>query len=78
MVEAGADVVAGHGSHVVEPTERYDGGFIVYGLGNLLFDGPRRGAPVLQVTLRREDGDWVVDRSSSYGSSPSRRAPNAD
>ncbi len=37
-INAGADVVAGHHPHVVQKTEKYKGGFIVYSLGNFIFD----------------------------------------
>jgi poly-gamma-glutamate synthesis protein (capsule biosynthesis protein) len=42
LVDAGADVVHGHGSHTVQGVEEYRGGAIAYGLGNLHFD-MRRG-----------------------------------
>lgn len=37
-VEAGADLVIGHHPHVVQSVEKYGGGFIIYSLGNLVFD----------------------------------------
>ncbi len=37
-VEAGADVIIGHGPHVLQNVERYRGAFIAYSLGNFLFD----------------------------------------
>jgi poly-gamma-glutamate synthesis protein (capsule biosynthesis protein) len=43
-VDAGADLVVGHHSHVAQPVERYGQGFIVYGLGDALFDIPRPAA----------------------------------
>ena len=39
MIEAGADLVIGSHPHVVQPTEEYNGGQIVYSLGNFVFDG---------------------------------------
>lgn len=44
FLEAGADVIIGHGPHVVQPIERYvtsDGRdkFVIYSLGNFLIDG---------------------------------------
>lgn len=56
MVDLGADVVLGHHPHVLQPFERYRKGFIVYSLGNFLFDlhRPRaRESLVLRVVLDR-------------------------
>jgi poly-gamma-glutamate capsule biosynthesis protein CapA/YwtB (metallophosphatase superfamily) len=54
-VEAGASLVVGHHPHVVQGTAAYGGGFIVYSLGNFVFDmdvgeGVREGA-ILRVLL---------------------------
>ncbi|MDO8537027.1 MAG: CapA family protein [bacterium] len=38
LVDAGADLVIGHHPHVAEEIERYKGGWIVYSLGNFIFD----------------------------------------
>ncbi|MEE8337130.1 MAG: CapA family protein [Dehalococcoidia bacterium] len=37
-IDAGADVVIGHHPHVLQPWERYNGGLIIYSLGNFVFD----------------------------------------
>ncbi|MDZ7798744.1 MAG: CapA family protein [Patescibacteria group bacterium] len=37
-IEAGADLVVGHHPHVVQTTEKYNDGYIIYSLGNLVFD----------------------------------------
>lgn len=37
-VDAGADLVVGHHPHVVETFEKYNGGYIIYSLGNFVFD----------------------------------------
>jgi poly-gamma-glutamate synthesis protein (capsule biosynthesis protein) len=37
-VDSGATLVIGHHPHVLQKTERYKDGFIVYSLGNFLFD----------------------------------------
>lgn len=37
-IDEGADLVVGHHPHVVQPIEQYDGGYIVYSLGNFVFD----------------------------------------
>jgi len=61
--EGGACLVIGHHPHVVQGTEEYAGGFIVYSLGNFVFDidvveGAREGA-ILRVLL----GDSGVERA---------------
>ncbi|MCA9353152.1 CapA family protein [Patescibacteria group bacterium] len=38
LVDAGADVVIGHHPHVDQEIERYDNGWIIYSLGNFVFD----------------------------------------
>lgn len=37
-IDAGAKIVAGHHPHVIEETEVYGNGYIIYSLGNLIFD----------------------------------------
>ncbi len=37
-IDAGANLVLGHHPHVVQTTEKYNNGFIIYSLGNLVFD----------------------------------------
>jgi len=37
-IDAGADLVVGHHPHVVQSTEKYKDGYIIYSLGNLVFD----------------------------------------
>jgi len=54
-IDAGAGLVVGHHSHVVQGWEEYRGGLIVYGLGNFVFDidvveASREGA-MLRVLL---------------------------
>jgi poly-gamma-glutamate synthesis protein (capsule biosynthesis protein) len=38
FIENGADIIAGHHSHVIQPYEKYKNGHIFYSLGNFLFD----------------------------------------
>ncbi|MHC5023609.1 MAG: CapA family protein [Planctomycetota bacterium] len=42
LVDAGADVVIGHGAHMVQEIERYRGRWILYSLGNFVFNSPGR------------------------------------
>lgn len=37
-IEAGADIVLGHHSHVIQRIEKYEKGWIAYSLGNFVFD----------------------------------------
>lgn len=60
VVDAGADLVLGHGPHVVRAMERYRDRLIAYSLGNfatyygISVEGLNGVAPVLQVTLDSE------------------------
>jgi len=60
MVDAGADLVSGHGPHVIRAMENYKDRLIAYSLGNfatyygISVEGIKGVAPILMVTL---DGD---------------------
>jgi len=64
-VEAGADLVLGHGPHVLRPLEVYRGKLIAYSLGNFLtygmfnLKGPNGLSVILKVQLDLETGDFV-------------------
>lgn len=64
VVDAGADLVVGHGPHVVRGMEFYKGRLIAYSLGNfagykaLGYDGVVGVTAVIRVNLKR-DGSWV-------------------
>ena len=64
MIDAGADLVLGHGPHVVRPMELYHDRLIAYSLGNfatyygISVEGIRGIAPILLVTLD-DDGGFV-------------------
>jgi poly-gamma-glutamate capsule biosynthesis protein CapA/YwtB (metallophosphatase superfamily) len=70
MIDAGADLVLGHGPHVVRPLEIYNGRLIAYSLGNfatyygISVEGIRGIAPILLVTLD-EEGRFVTGRIES-------------
>jgi poly-gamma-glutamate capsule biosynthesis protein CapA/YwtB (metallophosphatase superfamily) len=49
LVEAGADMVIGHHGHNLQEIERYRGKWILYGIGNFLFDAPGRYADYPEV-----------------------------
>ncbi len=64
VIDAGADVVLGHGPHVTRAVEVYKNKFIAYSLGNFctygMFNlkGPNGFAPLLQLKINRE-GDFL-------------------
>lgn len=70
MIDAGADLVLGHGPHVVRGLERYRDRLIAYSLGNfatyygISVDGLKGIAPILVTTLDRE-GRFVEGRVHS-------------
>lgn len=70
-VDAGADVVYGHGPHVVRAVELYKNRLIAYSLGNfctpyrISLSGRSGYAPVLTVTTTR-DGRFVEGRIHSF------------
>ena len=60
-IDAGADIVAGHHPHVLQPIEEYNGGVIMYSLGNFCFGGntwpsDADTAIVQQQIIREPDG----------------------
>jgi poly-gamma-glutamate capsule biosynthesis protein CapA/YwtB (metallophosphatase superfamily) len=67
MIDAGADIVLGHGPHVVRPLEIYNDRLIAYSLGNfatyygISVEGIRGIAPILMVTLD-DEGKFVSGR----------------
>jgi len=42
LIDAGADLVIGHGAHVMQEIELYRRRWVVYGLGNFMFMSPGR------------------------------------
>lgn len=38
LIDKGVNIIIGHHPHVVQPVEKYNGGIILYSLGNFLFD----------------------------------------
>jgi hypothetical protein len=60
MIDAGADLIVGHGPHVVRAVERYRGRLIAYSLGNfatyygISVAGIKGIAPILVATLDGE------------------------
>ena len=42
IIDAGADLIVGHGSHMLQEIELYRGRWIVYGIGNFVYNSPGR------------------------------------
>ncbi len=60
-IDAGCDIVWGHNPHVLQKIEQYNGGIIMYSLGNFSFGGNRNPrdkdtAIVQQQVIREKDG----------------------
>ena len=60
-IDAGADIVYGTHSHVLQPVEAYNGGYIYYSLGNFSFGGntnpdDKDTAIIQQTIIREPDG----------------------
>ena len=70
-IDHGADLVYGHGPHVVRAVEVYDGRFIVYSLGNfctpygMSLTGISSYAPVIEVKMAR-DGRFLNGQIHSF------------
>ena len=62
-IDAGADIVYGHHSHILQPVEEYNGGVIFYSLGNFCFGGnpnpDDKDTAILQQTVIREPDGTV-------------------
>ncbi|MEO6989437.1 MAG: CapA family protein, partial [Aquihabitans sp.] len=58
------DVIVGHHAHVVQPIEKVDGTYVVFGLGNQVSNQtqlPRRDGLTARLTaVRAADGSWSV------------------
>ncbi|MDJ0853451.1 MAG: CapA family protein [Myxococcota bacterium] len=67
LVDAGVDMVIGHGAHMIQEVEKYRGRWIAYSLGNLVFNSKGRYADfdappygfILELVL--EDGGNSLD-----------------
>ena len=65
VIDAGADLVIGHGPHVLRAFEVYKGKFIAYSLGNFLtyerfnLDGPNGVSAILKVRIDAATGNFI-------------------
>jgi poly-gamma-glutamate capsule biosynthesis protein CapA/YwtB (metallophosphatase superfamily) len=68
VIDAGADLVLGHGPHVLRTLEIYKGKLIAYSLGNFLtyglfnLKGPNGIGGILKVNLDLENGQFLEGR----------------
>jgi len=66
-IDSGAKIVVGHHPHVIEDTEIYKNGFIVYSLGNFIFDQSfsedTMQGMLLEIKLNR-DGNMSVKKNT--------------
>lgn len=53
-IDSGADVVFGHHPHVLQPLEFYNGGLIMYSMGNFSFGGNRNPSDKDTVVVQQE------------------------
>ena len=68
LIVAGADLIIGHGAHQLQGIERIDGKWVIYGLGNFMFNSPGRynkvGAPpysfIASLQVREADQDMKL------------------
>jgi poly-gamma-glutamate capsule biosynthesis protein CapA/YwtB (metallophosphatase superfamily) len=58
-IDYGADLVVGHHPHVLQPLEKHEDGWIVYSLGNFVFDQyfsiETMQAAVLEITIQNKE-----------------------
>lgn len=66
LMDAGADLILGHGSHTIQEIEQFSGRWVVHGLGNFVFNSGGRykstGAPPYGLVARlsaRRDQLWL-------------------
>ena len=53
-IDAGADVIIGHGPHFVQKTEKYKKGMIIYSAGNFTGDFVDHKGALFEIELRKE------------------------
>jgi len=73
LVDAGADVVIGHHPHVAQEIERYRDGWIIYSLGNFIFD-----QPFSEETMRGLLADIHIQNKKIYDIQPRLIQLNSD
>jgi poly-gamma-glutamate capsule biosynthesis protein CapA/YwtB (metallophosphatase superfamily) len=61
LIDAGADLILGHHPHVLQEIEEYNGGVIVYSLGNFVFDQKKKETQKSIIFKARLSRDGVVE-----------------
>ena len=61
-IDAGADLIIGHHPHVVEDIEQYKGKYIVYSLGNFIFDQNFSAETMTGLVVRVWLKNNIIDR----------------
>lgn len=70
LIDAGADVIVGHHSHVIQPYEKYKSGHIFYSLGNFCFDNPfqsRQFSKGMGITIDYNTVQKSIKKISFFG-----------
>lgn len=66
-IDAGADMIYGSHPHCLQPIEEYNGGLILYSMGNFSFGGNTNPSDmdtaIVQVTMRRDPDGTVTHES---------------
>lgn len=80
-IDAGADLIYGSHTHCLQPIEEYNGGVILYGMGNWSFGGSDMptdpDTAIVQLTLRRDpDGSVSNDGITAIPCRVSSQAPD--
>ena len=70
LIDAGADVIAGHHPHVLQGIEYYNGGLIFYSLGNFIFDQlplARRESMIAKIVFQERPLIQIFPVLINYG-----------
>lgn len=64
LIDRGADIIVAAHAHVLQPLEEYNGGVIVYGIGNFCFGGnryPENRTAIYQCKIVKKDGRFTLE-----------------
>lgn len=85
VIDAGADIVLGHGPHVTRAVEVYKGKFIAYSMGNFAtysninIKGVNGLAPIFRVKMNKKTGDFISAQIiPTYQIKPPNKGPHID
>ncbi len=84
-IDAGADIVLGHGPHVTRAVEIYKNKFIAYSMGNFAtysnvnIKGVNGLAPIFRVSMETQSGNFIsAEVISTYQIKPPNKGPHID